>query len=83
MYYIRKTAWGAEFRTLGPVARIRQKKIPGVPAGAAGCRNKDPGTRGYRWWKTAAFSHSARTAHAKRTVRPLRVEERYEQSFGA
>ena len=28
-----------------------------------GCRNQDPGTRGYRRWKTADFSHSARTAH--------------------
>ena len=37
-------------------------KIPGVPAGAAGCRIQDPGTRGYRWWKTADFSHSARCA---------------------
>ena len=41
---------GAEFSTLGPVASIRRKqKIPGVPAGAVGCRNQDPGTRGYRW----------------------------------
>ena len=27
-----------------------------------GCRIQDPGTRGYRWWKTADFSHSARCA---------------------
>ena len=41
---------GAELRTLGPVASIRLKqKIPGVPAGAVGCRIRDPGTRGYRW----------------------------------
>ena len=41
---------GAEFRTLGPVASIGLKqKIPGVPAGAVGCRIQDPGTRGYRW----------------------------------
>ena len=25
-----------------------------------GCRMQDPGTRSYRWWKTADFSHSAR-----------------------
>ena len=35
-----------------------------------GCRIQDPGTRGYRGWKTADFSHSAR---APRTVLPLRV----------
>ena len=27
-----------------------------------GCRMQDPGTRGYRGWKAAAFSHSAGTA---------------------
>ena len=27
-----------------------------------GCRTQDPGTRGYRWWKTADVSHSAGTA---------------------
>ena len=26
------------------------------------CRFQDPGTRGYRWWKTAAFPHSAGSA---------------------
>ena len=30
--------------------------------GAVGCRIQDPGTRGYRWWKTAHFSHSVCTA---------------------
>ena len=60
---IQNSIWGAEFRTLGPVASRRPKrKIPGVPAGAVGCRVQDPGTRGYRWWKTADFSHSARCA---------------------
>ena len=58
---------GAEFRTLGPVASITpKKKIPwytGIPAGAVGCRIQDPGTHGYRWWKTADFSHSACTTH--------------------
>ena len=59
-----KQHWGAEIRTLGPVASIRlNKKIPGVPAGAVGCRIQEPGIRGYRWWKTADFSHSAGTAH--------------------
>ena len=28
-----------------------------------GCGIQDLGTRGYRWWQTADFSHSARTAH--------------------
>ena len=28
-----------------------------------GCGIQDPGTHGYRWWKTADFSHSAGTAH--------------------
>ena len=42
--------------------RLKQK-IPGVPAGAGGCRIQDPGTHGYRWWKTADFSHSTGTAH--------------------
>ena len=28
-----------------------------------GCGVQDPGTRGYRWWKTADFAHSTRTAH--------------------
>ena len=27
-----------------------------------GCRIQDPGTRGYRWWKAADFSHSAQCA---------------------
>ena len=27
-----------------------------------GCRIQDPGTRGYWWWKTAGFWHSAGTA---------------------
>ena len=49
------------------MASVRLKqKIPGVPAGAAGCRVQEPGTHGYRWWKTADF----RTARAQRTVRP-------------
>ena len=60
---IQNSIRGEEFRTLGPVASIRlRKKIPGVPAGAVGCRIQDPGTRGYWWWKTAGCSHSARTA---------------------
>ena len=78
--HLQKHAWsiqssmGAEFRTLGPVASIRlNKKIPGAPAGAVGCRIQDPGTHGYQWCKTAYFSHSAGTARAQRTVRPLRV----------
>ena len=29
-----------------------------------GRRIQDPGTRGYRWWKTADFSHSACTARS-------------------
>ena len=58
-----KTAWGADFRTLGPVASIRLEKIPGVPAGAVGCRIQDPGTHHCRWWKKADFSHSPGTAH--------------------
>ena len=62
---IQNSIGGAEFRTLGPVASIRlKKKIPGVPAGGAGCRIQDPRIRGYRWWKTADFSHSAGTAHS-------------------
>ena len=32
-----------------------------------GCRIQDPGTCGYRWWKTADF-------FAPRTVRPQRME---------
>ena len=28
-----------------------------------GCTIQDPETRGYRWWKTDDFSHSAGTAH--------------------
>ena len=36
-----------------------KKKIPGVPAGAVGCRIQDPGNHGSRWWKTADFPHSA------------------------
>ena len=59
-----KTAWGADFRTLGPAASIRPKKIPGVPAGAVGCRPWDP------WLPVvensqlfAQHGHSAGTAH--------------------
>ena len=40
-----------------------KKKMPVVPAGAVGGRIQDPGTRGYRWSKTADFSHGARTVH--------------------
>ena len=36
-----------------------------------GCRIQDPGTRGYRWWKTADFSHSACTAHGAPPVGPI------------
>ena len=43
--------------------QTKKKNIPGVPAGAVGCRIQDPGICGYRWWKTADFSHSVRTAH--------------------
>ena len=57
-----QNSMGCEFRTLGPMASIRLKKIPGVPAGAVGCRIQDPGIRGSRWWKTADVSHSARCA---------------------
>ena len=38
--------------------------------GVVGCRTQDLGIRGYRWWKTADFSHSARTARAQCTARP-------------
>ena len=41
---------------------LDEKKNPGEPAGAVGCRIQDPGTRGYRSWKTADFSHSVRCA---------------------
>ena len=38
-----KTAWGAEFRTLGPVASIKlEKKIPAVPAGGGRVQNSGP-----------------------------------------
>ena len=37
-----------------------------------GCRIQGPGTRGYLW-EIADFSHSARTARAQRTVRPLSI----------
>ena len=36
-----------------------------------GCRIQDPGTRGYRGWKTADFSHSAGTAHSAPPVDTL------------
>ena len=74
-----KTAWGAESRTMGPSASIRQKKIPGVPAGAVGCRIQDLWSRGYRWWKTADFSHSAGTEHGapSKAFSVLREERRY------
>ena len=40
------------------------------------CRIQDPGTRGYRWWKTADFSHSARCAPSVTLPRaPLAVTE--------
>ena len=40
-----------------------EKKNPGVPAGAVGCRIQGLGTHSFRWWKTADFSHSVGTAH--------------------
>ena len=36
-----------------------------------GCRLQGPGTRGYRRWKTADFSHRAGTGRVQRTVCPL------------
>ena len=66
-----ETAWGAEFRTLGPMASIRQKKNPWCTSrGGVGCRIQDLGICGCRWWKTVDFLHSAGTARAQRTVRP-------------
>ena len=47
-----------------------QTKQPGVPAGAVGCRFQEFRTRGYRGWKTADFSHSARCAPCVRRNRP-------------
>ena len=35
-----------------------------------GCRVQDPGTRGYRRWRTADYSHSARTAHGAPPLGP-------------
>ena len=49
-----KTAWVAEFRTMGP---------GGVLAGAVGCKIQQPRTW---WWKPADFSHSMCTAQAQR-----------------
>ena len=43
-----------------------------------GCSIQDPGTRGYRWWKTADFSHSARcapTAEGKNSAVPGHLEK--------
>ena len=62
---IQKSIRGAEFRTLGPVASIRLKqKIPGVPAGAVGCRIHDPlGVKNSR-----LFAQRARSAGT--AVRP-------------
>ena len=72
MYDQFKIAWGAEFRTLGLVASIRLRKSPWCTSrGVVGCRIQDLGIRGYRWWKTADFSHSAGTTRTQRTVRPL------------
>ena len=149
MYDQFKTAWGAEFTTLGPVASIRLRGsirrgaravharcgywgcsvdpfiqsqsggmvTPQSPAdtiynssprrpspgevvqipdavrarcmrgaravripwctsrGVVGCRIQDLGIRGYRWWKTADFSHSARCAPNIRPVPPMRGGE--------
>ena len=33
-----------------------------------GCRNQDPGTRGYRWWKTADFSQRAHSTRCTPSV---------------
>ena len=74
-----KTAWGADFRTLGPVASIRRA----VPAGAVGCRIQDPGAHGYRWSKAAGFSHSARTAHGASPMSPERRPEHPRGSSGS
>ena len=49
-----KTAWVAEFRTMGP---------GGVLARAVGCKIQQPRTW---WWKPADFSHSMCTAQAQR-----------------
>ena len=41
-----------------------KKKNPWCTSrGGVGCRIQDLGIRGYWWWKTADFSHSAGTAH--------------------
>ena len=43
-----------------------------------GCRLQGPETRGYRWWKTADFSHSAGTAHG---APPLRTKMYRSRTF--
>ena len=59
--------------TLGPVAsiRLKEKKIPGVPAVAVGCRIQDPGTHGEWCRKTTDFSHSAQCAPNTRQSVPF------------
>ena len=69
-----KQHWGAEFRTLGPVASIRLKQNPWCTS--MGCRVQNSGT----WdpWlpvvETADFSHSACTAHGAPPISPRRLE---------
>ena len=54
---------GAEFRTLEPMAGIRLKNIiPGVPAGAVGCRIQDPGTHGKQQANSGGKPPTFRTA---------------------
>ena len=55
---------GAEFRTLGPLASIRLKKIiPGVPAWAVGRRIQDPGTHCKHQANSGGQQPTFRTAH--------------------
>ena len=77
------TLWG-RFRT----APITTMFIPGTPPANhppteacmihskqhRGCRSQGPGTRGYRGWKTADFSHSAGTAHGAPPVQTRNPE---------
>ena len=63
---------GADFRTLEPMAGIRLKKIiPGVPAGAVGCRIQDPGTHGKQQANSGGKQPTFRTARAAHGAPPM------------
>ena len=56
-----KQHWWCRIQDLGTPGKHQTRKNPWrTSTRGVGCRIQEVGIRGYRWWKTAYFSHSAR-----------------------